>query len=99
MKKAELKKLSKEERKEIGNNFSPGTVLAILLFSVVIGGLLSAVIIAVFMLIGVLIGLIVSLIFSQPDIVPSMFTEIPWFKIFVFGWLIIGIFSMFFSRK
>lgn len=106
VKKAELKKLSKEERKEIGNNFSLGTVLDILLFSVVLGGLLSAVIIAVFMLIGVLIGLIVSLIFSQPDIVPSMFTEIPWLKIFLFGWLIIGgfigisgIFSMFFSRK
>ena len=105
VKKAELKKLSKEERKEIGYNFSLGTVLAILLFSVVIGGLLSAVIIAVFMLIGVLIGLIVSLIFPQPDIVPSMFTEIPWFKIFLFGWLIIGgfigisgIFSIVFSR-
>lgn len=85
VKKAELTKLTKEERKAMGDFGISYWKLYLSVF-VVMGGLFS-----VFMTIGfMLIAVAACLIFAQPQTIPSMFTEVPWWKLFLLTWVLFG---------
>lgn len=97
VKKAELIKLTKEERKEFGDFDSPFWLL--LLISIAIGGVISIISTIGFMLIGVILCLII----AHPQFIPDMFTEIPWWKNFLLEWAILDIaivfMAMFIKRR
>lgn len=83
VKKAELKKLTKEERKEIGD-----VNIKLILFSLFI---LMGVLFGLFMTVGfMLIGIILCLVVGQAQAIPSMFTEIPWWGLFLFSSILFG---------
>lgn len=85
VKKAELKKLTKEEQKELLDFDFPYWKLFLFVF-VFMGGLFGFFITIGFMLMAVLIGLI----FAVPQEIPSMFSEIPWWAMFLSAWGLFG---------
>lgn len=84
-KRAELKRLTKEERKAIYGFDMPYFRLfaAIFIFA---GGLFG-----IFMTLGLmLMAVLFALIDGQPQTVPSMITDIPWWFCLVFSWVAFG---------
>ena len=85
VKRAELIKLTKEEKKEIVGPDIYYWLLFLFVF-VVMGGLFG-----IFMTAGLmLVGVIACLIFGQAQAIPSMFTEIPWMALFLLAWGLFG---------
>ena len=87
VKKAELIKLTKEERREIGDvelDFWQRFLIGFL--AIIVLGFVAGVICTVgFMLLGV----ILCLIFAIPQAIPDMFTDLPWWKFFLFAWALL----------
>ena len=84
VKKAELKKLTKEERKLL--QLDAPMWLMFLLFFVIVGGLFG-----IFMTVGLMaISIVIALVFGQPYTIPSMITDIPWWKCLAFCWIAFG---------
>ena len=83
VKKAELIKLTKEERKEIYDDLPSWQSFLISIVCTVVLGLLCSIAVTIgFML----IGIVLCLIFVVPQEIPSMFSEIPWLKFFLLSW-------------
>ncbi len=83
VKKAELKKLTKEERKEIGD---VNIKLIFFFVFILMGGLFS-----IFMTVGLMLfGIILCLVEGQAQAIHSLFTEIPWWGLFLLSWILFG---------
>lgn len=98
VKKAELKKLTKEERKLYHNGIIPGWGL--FWWWLLLGGGMFG----IFMTLGMmLLAVIAALLVGQPEAIPSMFTDIPWGYVLLFCWLsfgaIMGILTVMAKRK
>lgn len=85
VKKAELVKLTKEERKAIaGYDISYLQLFFFIFF--VMGGAFG-----IFMTIGfMLISVLVCLVIAQPQAILSMITDIPWWALFLLTWILFG---------
>lgn len=84
VKKAELIKLTKEEKKAIGE---PPSFLAIFLaVFVILGGFFGVAMTACMMLFAV----ITALIAGQPESISAVFTDIPWWQLFLLAWVLFG---------
>ncbi len=84
-KKAELKRLSKDENKaDIGFNIN---YFQIFLFTfLLMGGLFS-----IFITLGLmLIGILITLFILQPHLIPAVILEIPWWICLVLSWVLFG---------
>ena len=87
VKKAELQKLTKEERKIYGADVSVS--VGLLLFAM---WLLMGLLFGTFMTLGMmLIGAICTTIFLGPQEIPSMIMEMPWWKLWVAGFIGFGV--------
>ncbi len=85
VKKAELQKLTKEERKAIVGCDIPYLILFFLVFFVM-GGLFG-----IFMTLGMaLLAVLTCLIVRQPQAIPSIFMDIPWWALFLLAWALFG---------
>ncbi|MGN1160655.1 MAG: DUF3878 family protein, partial [Candidatus Fimenecus sp.] len=85
VKKSQLVKLTKEERKEIYGFDIPYWKLFLFVF-IVMGGLYG-----IFMTIGfMLIAIVACLVFAEPQTIPSMFTDLPWWAVFLSTWILFG---------
>lgn len=83
---AELKKLTKEERNEVGAiSFADKLKLFIIMY-IIIGGAFSLLFIGIFIIFGILL----CLLFLSPHDIPSLFTDIPWLWFFAFCWILYG---------
>lgn len=86
VKKAELKKLTKEEREAIQGMRISSWHIFFFVFGFM-GGFF-----ATFMTIGfMLIAVVTCLIVGQPETIPSMFVGVPWGVMFVLLWILFGI--------
>lgn len=83
VKRAELLKLTKEERKKFDGNISYWIIF--LFMFIVMGGLFSVFMTVCFMLIAAVCGLV-----TQPQAIPSIITGIPWWKLFLLAWILYG---------
>ncbi len=85
IKRAELEKLSKEEKKAAGGQGISLIWLFIFCF-LFMGGLF-----AVFMTLGMmLVSVAVALMFGEAMQIPQLFVDIPWWQLFVFAWVAFG---------
>lgn len=85
VKRAELKKLTKEERAAVQGSGISSWQIFFLVFAFM-GGLF-----ATFMTIGfLLIAVLLCLVFGLPQEIPSMFAEVPWWLIFALSWVLFG---------
>lgn len=85
VKKTELRKLTKEEQTALMGFDLPGWQLFFLIFMVT-GGLFG-----IFMTLGfMLIGVVICLLFGQPQVIPDLFAEIPWWGCLAFCWVAFG---------
>ena len=83
-KKSEFTRLSKEERKASGDAMTFSEFVLTMWIWLGIGLFLGA-----FMVIGfMLLGIIICLVFGMASEIPSLFRDFPWWKMFLFGWLV-----------
>lgn len=85
VKKAELKKLTKEEKKEFYDiNYS---LLPFCLFILIFGGGMFAILMTIAMM---MITVIASLILGESAIIPSLLLDTIWLKMLAFSWIAFG---------
>ena len=97
-KRAELKKLSKEESIQLTSVDISYLRLFLSIF-IIMGGLFG-----IFMTVAfIAMAALCALLFGQPEVIPSMITEIPWWICLVFCWIgfggIMGIITVLVKRK
>ncbi len=80
IKKAELTKLTKEERKKYEN--SKIISIPMILFGALFMGLLFGILMTLGMM---LVTILMTVIFASPQEIPGMLTEMPWLYIFIFS--------------
>lgn len=85
VKRAELIKLTKEERCAVYGNDAPVLRLFLSVF-IIMGGMYSILMI----LAGILLSVIACLVFGQPETVPTMLTEMPWLALLLLAWVLFG---------
>ena len=86
VKRAELRRLTKEERKRVSTK-PPFSGLWTFLFFLLFGGGLFSLLLNTGML---LLAIAVFLLAGQPEVIPSFFLEFPWWKTVVFAWVGFG---------
>lgn len=85
VKRAELKKLTKDEQTKV-NGFPYPTWVLFVLFFLICGSAFS-----VFMTLGfMLLGVLACLLTGQPQDILPMFTEMPWISLFLLTWALFG---------
>ena len=85
-KRAELKKLTKAERKLI-TGIDGGSLSLFLFIFIIMGGLFG-----LFMTLGFMaMAVLCALLFGQPQVIPDMITEIPWWGCLAFCWIAFGL--------
>lgn len=97
-KRAEFQKLTKEEQYILFGGSSNSLSLFLLMFTF-LGGVFGIIMTIAFMAMAILSALLV----GQPEVIPSMITEIPWWICLVFCWIgfggIMGIITVLVKRK